>query len=137
MADQNIELARKIVDLVGGPQNIASVNHCVTRLRFKLYDEQYARDAELEALDDVLQVIKANGQYQVVIGPEVIDVFDAIQKVGSLWDKDTLDETAKKATEGTGPQGLSGLLIDLISSIVAPCLGCIASTGMIKGFLAL
>jgi PTS system beta-glucosides-specific IIC component len=137
MADQNIELARTIVDLVGGPQNIASVSHCVTRLRFKLYDEQYARDAELEALDDVLQVIKANGQYQVVIGPEVIDVFDAIQKVGSLWDKDTLDETAKKATEGTGPQGLSGLLIDLISSIVAPCLGCIASTGMIKGFLAL
>ena len=137
MANRNIELARTIVDLVGGPQNIATVTHCVTRLRFKLYDDDYARDDELEALEDVLQVIKANGQYQVVIGPEVIDVFDAVQKVGSLWDKDTLDETAAKAAEGSGPKGISGLLIDLISSIVAPCLGCIASTGMIKGFLAL
>lgn len=133
----DIELARTIVDLVGGPQNIATVTHCVTRLRFKLYDEQYARDDELEALEDVLQVIKANGQYQVVIGPEVIDVFDAVQKVGSLWDKETLDEAQVKAAEGSGPKGISGILIDLISSIVAPALGCIASTGMIKGFLAL
>ncbi len=137
MANDNIELARKIVDLVGGPQNIAAVSHCVTRLRFKLFDESYAKDAELEALDDVLQVIKANGQYQVVIGPEVIDVFDAVQKVGSLWDKETMDDVQAKAAEGSGPQGISGILIDLISSIVAPCLGCIASTGMIKGFLAL
>ena len=135
--NDNIELARKIVDLVGGPQNIATVTHCVTRLRFKLYDESYAKTEELSAMDDVLQVIVANGQYQVVIGPEVIDVFDAVQKVGSLWDKDTLDETAKKASAGSGPTGLSGILIDLISSIVAPCLGCIASTGMIKGLLAL
>ena len=137
MANDNIELARKIVDLVGGPQNIATVNHCVTRLRFKLYDEQYAHTEELEAMEDVLQVIVANGQYQVVIGPEVIDVFDAVQKVGSLWDNETLDEVQTKASEGTGPKGISGLLIDRISSIVAPCLGCIASTGMIKGFLAL
>ena len=133
----DIELARTIVDLVGGPQNIATVTHCVTRLRFKLYDEQYARDKELEELEDVLQVIKANGQYQVVIGPEVIDVFDAVQKVGSLWDKETMDEVQAKAAAGSEPKGISGILIDLISSIVAPCLGCIASTGMIKGFLAL
>ena len=103
MANDNIELARKIVDLVGGPQNIAAVSHCVTRLRFKLFDESYAKDAELEALDDVLQVIKANGQYQVVIGPEVIDVFDAVQKVGSLWDKETMDDVQAKAAEGAGP----------------------------------
>ena len=133
----DIELARTIVDLVGGPQNIATVTHCVTRLRFKLYDEKYARDKELEELEDVLQVIKANGQYQVVIGPEVIDVFDAVQKVGSLWDKETMDEVQAKAAAGSEPKGISGILIDLISSIVAPCLGCIASTGMIKGFLAL
>lgn len=137
MATDNIELARKIVDLVGGPQNIAAVTHCVTRLRLKLFDEQYARDDDLEALDDVLQVVRANGQYQVVIGPEVIDVYEAVQKVGSLWDEDTADEVQAKAAEGSGPQGISGLLIDLISSIVAPCLGCIASTGMIKGMLAL
>ena len=43
MANDNIELARKIVDLVGGPQNIAAVSHCVTRLRFKLFDDAYMR----------------------------------------------------------------------------------------------
>ena len=137
MAKDNLELARTIVDLIGGPQNVASLTHCVTRLRFKLFDEEYAQDEKLEALDDVLQVIKANGQYQVVIGPEVIDVYEAVLKVGSIFDSDTLDETQAKASEGSGPQGISGLLIDLISSIVAPCLGCIASTGMIKGLLAL
>ena len=137
MSTDNIKLARKIVDLVGGPQNIAMVTHCVTRLRFKLFDEKYARDKELEEMDEVLSVIKAHGQYQVVIGPDVYEVYDAVLKVGSLWDRDTASEVQVKAAEGTGPQGLSGLLIDLISSIVAPCLGCIASTGMIKGFLAL
>ncbi len=137
MATDNIELARTIVDLVGGPQNIAMVTHCVTRLRFKLFDERYARDEQIEALPDVLSLIKTHGQYQVVIGPDVYDVYDAVLKVGSLWDDDTVDEVQAKAAEGSGPQGFSGLLIDLISSIVAPCLGCIASTGMIKGFLAL
>ncbi len=137
MARDNLQFAREIVDLVGGPQNIAMVTHCVTRLRFKLYDESYAHDKEIEELDDVLSVMKAHGQYQVVIGPDVYEVYDAVLKVGSLWDRDTATEEQVKAAEGTGPKGLSGLLIDLISSIVAPCLGCIASTGMIKGLLAL
>ena len=137
MAQEQIELARKIIDLVGGPQNIATVSHCVTRLRFKLYDDNEAHDEELEALDEVLQVVKSQGQYQVVIGPEVIDVYNAVQQVGSIWDEETLDDTQVKVAEGSGPKGISGILIDLISSIVAPCLGCIASTGMIKGLLAL
>lgn len=137
MATDNLELARTIVDLVGGRQNIAMVTHCVTRLRFKLNDESLAKDAEIEALDDVLSVIKARGQYQVVIGPDVYDVYDAVLKVGSLLDGVGVAEESDSPADAAANQGLSGLLIDLISSIVAPCLGCIASTGMIKGLLAL
>lgn len=134
MATDTIELARTIIDLVGGPDNIASVAHCVTRLRFKLRDGGLARTEELEAIEEVLQVVNANGQYQVIIGPEVIDVYEAILQVGSIWSEATVSPEDAKAAK---PQGISGVLIDLISSIVAPALGCIASTGMIKGLLAL
>lgn len=131
MATDNITLARTIVDLVGGTDNIAMVAHCVTRLRFRLRDETLVRTSELEALDEVLQVVQVPGQCQVVIGPEVLDVYDAVLKVGTLWDDSDQDAAALK------PQGATGALIDLVSAIVAPCLGCMASTSMLKGMLAL
>ncbi|MFU1721982.1 PTS transporter subunit EIIB, partial [Bacillus velezensis] len=71
-------LATAIVANVGGQQNINSVIHCITRLRFYLKDEALAHDAVIANLDGVIDVAKAGGQYQVVIGPAVNDVFDSV-----------------------------------------------------------
>lgn len=72
----NRELAENIVKLVGGPENVASLTHCVTRLRFVLRDKSKADMKAVGDLDGVLKTLEAGGQTQVVIGPHVKDVFE-------------------------------------------------------------
>ena len=66
MASKYDGLARIIIQNVGGKQNIGSITHCVTRLRFKLKDESKANSDILNQTDGVIKVMQANGQYQVV-----------------------------------------------------------------------
>ena len=70
------DLCKKIIAGVGGIDNVISVVHCTTRLRFKLKDEKKANDEEVKNVDGVISVVKAGGQYQVVIGNNVADVYD-------------------------------------------------------------
>ena len=80
MAEKYDDLARSILENVGGAENVTSVAHCITRVRFKLKDESRANTAKIEALKGVIQVIQANGQYQVVVGNIVEDVYDALSR---------------------------------------------------------
>lgn len=79
------KLGKEILDLVGGKENVSSVIHCTTRLRFKLKNESKIHTETLENMDGVVAVIKRFGQYQVVIGTHVLDVYTAV--VGE-WKKD-------------------------------------------------
>ena len=73
-------LSKSIIDYVGGTENIISLYHCITRLRFKLKDESIAQKNtdEIKKISGVLSVVEANNQYQVVIGNEVEDVYKTI-----------------------------------------------------------
>lgn len=71
-------LAWDIIDKIGGKDNVRSVTHCITRVRFYLHDNDLPDDVAVGDLDGVLEVIRAGGQFQVVIGPEVEDVYNAI-----------------------------------------------------------
>lgn len=84
MAEKYDDLARSILENVGGAENVAGVAHCITRVRFKLKDESRANTAKIEALKGVIQVIQANGQYQVVVGNIVEDVYDAVLEAGNF-----------------------------------------------------
>ncbi|MBA1393479.1 PTS beta-glucoside transporter subunit IIABC, partial [Lactobacillus sp. XV13L] len=72
------KLAQDILKLVGGDANIKSAWHCATRLRFLLKDEKKAQTDKIEALDGVITVVQAGGQYQIVIGNNVAQVYDAL-----------------------------------------------------------
>ena len=72
--------AKQIIADVGGDKNINTLIHCMTRLRFTLKDESKADGAALEKMGVVIKVMQAQGQYQIVIGNKVTDVFDAILK---------------------------------------------------------
>ena len=61
-------LAKDIINLIGGAENIRSVAHCITRLRFKLKDEEKAETETLKKLDGITTAVQSGGQYQVVIG---------------------------------------------------------------------
>ena len=67
----NQELAKDVLELVGGKKNVNSVVHCATRLRFKLKDESVAKTEEIKNHPGVIQVVQSGGQYQVVIGSHV------------------------------------------------------------------
>ncbi|MGO1421622.1 MAG: beta-glucoside-specific PTS transporter subunit IIABC [Staphylococcus equorum] len=124
-------LAKDIVDKVGGVENINSLTHCITRLRFKLKDEEQADTEYLKNNEEIVTVMQSGGQYQVVIGNHVSDVYDAVNKVANLND----DDTATSHEKSTG--SLLNRFIDLISGIFQPILGVLAAAGMIKGFAAL
>jgi PTS system beta-glucosides-specific IIC component len=122
-------LAKTIVKLVGGKDNVKSVVHCATRLRFRLKDEKKASTDELKDTEGVVTVVQSGGQYQVVIGNEVADVYDHVIKVGGFPDGGTVDAD----DDSDEKTSVLDKFIDLISGIFAPALGCLAATGMIKG----
>lgn len=125
------QLARDIIANVGGKENVSSVVHCITRLRFKLKDESKANTEVLKNMDEVVTVMKSGGQYQVVIGNQVPDVYKAVVTEGGFQGQPTVEEEE-------GPKGsLFSRFIDMISSIFTPVLGVLAASGMIKGFNAL
>lgn len=125
------QLAKDIIEQVGGRENVNSVVHCITRLRFKLKDENKANTEALKSMDDVVTVLKSGGQYQVVIGNHVPDVYKAVAHVGGFTGN---EQASQEKDKDTNP---FNKFIDIISSIFTPVLGVLAATGMIKGFNAM
>lgn len=134
-------MAAQIVNGIGGSGNIASVIHCITRVRFYLKDFTIPVDKEVGNIDGVIDVVRAGGQYQVVIGPEVEDVFDAIVRLTGKGG----DDNAPAATEaaerpdtawGWVKYGFSSL-IGVITGSMIPVIGLLAASGILKGILAL
>ena len=123
-------LAKDIVTNVGGKENIISLKHCITRLRFKLKDESIANDDILNNMDGVVTVMKAGGQYQVVIGNHVTQVFDEVNQV--LGITETTDSNSSEEAEEK--QGVFNAFIDVISGIFQPILVALSAAGVIKGF---
>ena len=133
--------AADIITGIGGPDNVRSVLHCITRVRFYLKDESLADDEAVSGTDGVIDVAKAGGQYQVVIGAEVGDVYDAI--VAQLpglggGEVDSEAEAAPRPTTAVGwiKFGFSSL-IGVITGSMIPVIGVLAASGILKGILAL
>lgn len=127
------ELAQDIIKHVGGKENVNNLRHCITRLRFDLKDESKADTDYLKQRDGVVTVVKAGGQYQVVIGNHVPDVYAEVVAVGGLQAGGALD-----IDEGDAPKGnLFERFIDLLSGIFQPFLGPLAAAGIVKGIVAI
>ena len=125
------ELARTIVAGVGGADNIVSLMHCATRLRFKLKDESKAQAEVLKKTPGIIMVVESGGQFQVVIGNHVADVFLAVNSVAGLGEK------AQQAPENDDKGNLLNCFVYVISGIFTPLIGLMAATGILKGMLAL
>lgn len=124
----NQAVGKRVWEAVGGEKNVNSLVHCATRLRFKLKDESVADTQKLKQDPDVIQVVQSCGQYQVVIGSNVADVYQAIVDEQGLTDQSGTEDQSKNPLNR---------LIDIISSIFTPFLGAMAAAGILKGFLSL
>ena len=128
---KNKQLAEVIIEHVGGKDNIISLVHCATRLRFALKDESKANAEFLKKQAGIITVVQSGGQFQVVIGNSVADVFNVIMQLTNLNEKPTND--APPAT----PKGIVSKLIDLVSSIFIPALVVLVAGGIFKGIVAI
>lgn len=131
MASKYDGLARIIIQNVGGRDNIISVAHCITRLRFKLKDESKANTEILKATDGVVTVMQSGGQYQVVIGNHVPDVYAVVCEHAHI------SADTAQSSENQEKMGIGATLIDWISGIFQPALAILSAAGIIKGLLAL
>lgn len=133
MAKNYTALAKTILKGVGCSENINNVTHCTTRLRFKLKDVSKANDDDLKNTDGVVTVVKAAGQYQVVIGNEVADVYEAVLKEGHL-------PGGGEVADDDGEEDDTSFMnkaIALISGIFTDILGPLSAGGIIKGLVVM
>ena len=130
MSKKYEQLAKEIVGLVGGEKNVRNLIHCQTRLRFDLYEASKANAVELKALNGVAGVINSGGQFQVVIGTHVSEVYEEIQPLlGEMTESADASENKKK-----NPVLLA---VEFISSAFTPIIPAISGAGMIRALLAL
>lgn len=129
MSKKYNSLAKKIVELVGGKENINEVYHCVTRLRFKLADEQKTDVTRLEETDGVTKVIQNAGVFQVVIGTHVSEVFEEVEKY--------VDINSKNVSEVTEKKGIVNTIIEFVAGTFQPVIPALSGAGMVKAVLAL
>ena len=134
MASKYDGLARIIVQNVGGKSNIISLTHCVTRLRFKLKDESLAQTEVLKETDGIVTVIQSGGQYMVVIGNQVADVYDAVLSVAHIQGSGAVNEDGTAIEGGDAPKEKMSpfnAFVSIVTGVFTPALGVLAATGKI------
>ena len=124
-------VAEQVIKNIGGKENISHLEHCSTRLRFTLYDNNKISLNQLEAIDGVIAV-KMTGQCQVVIGNEVVEVYDEVRKrIGSS----TINE--EQPSRPKEKQKIGSVVLDFIVGVFQPLVPAIAGGGILKSLLLL
>lgn len=128
------ELAGIIIENIGGKGNVKSVVHCATRLRFTLHNDSSARTDVLTKTKGILSVVNAGGQYQIVIGPDVPQLYEEILAQGGFDAAAPVDDP--EAEKADNRSQLSKLL-ESIASIFQPIIPAITGAGLLKALMAL
>lgn len=134
-------LAGNIIQFVGGEENIDTVIHCVTRLRFHLKDDTLPKTEVIKELKGIMGVVEAGGQYQVVIGSAVEDIYKEV--IAQLTLSEEQSQIQKSVSVDSVPRTIwgkikyrSNQLIGVITGSVMPIISILAAAGIIKGLLS-
>lgn len=118
--------AKEILKKVGGEENVDSVTHCMTRLRFVLKDDSQIKDEQVKAIKGVMGVTRQAGQYQIIIGNDVAKCYRELTKIGNF--KDSTDKGQAKGEK----QNIIMTILDVISGCMAPIIPAIIGAGMVR-----
>lgn len=124
------ELAKLIIDNVGGEGNVKSLTHCATRLRFNLKDDQKTNEKILKSTPGVMGVVNKGGQYQVIIGSDVGNVYKEITNQTNISNDGNTEKEEDK-------RSVFAKVIDTITGIFTPILPAITAAGMLKAVLSI
>lgn len=128
------KIAEEILERIGGAANISNCTHCMTRLRFTLKDTSLVKAEEIEALQGVLGIKNAGGQFQVIIGKDVNDVYDCVCKIANIK---TTELDITDGEEAGEKKKIGQQILDYISNAFIPLVPALVGSGMLKGFLSL
>lgn len=122
------QIAKDILTNVGGTGNVKGLTHCFTRLRFQLKNSNKANKEMIEHLEGVISVVESGGQFQVVLGTKVNQVYDAMVPMISI------DETTEISEEKVS---IWNRILIAVSAMFTPMVPAIAASGLLKGFLTI
>lgn len=125
----HLQTALDIITQVGGAENIEHIEHCSTRLRLSLYDNGKVNEAALAKIDGVLGV-RINVQCQVIIGHEVVQVYEAVRSLAGEPQAQSTQSVSTKASRGAQ-------VVDFVISVFQPLVPAIAGGGVLKSLLLL
>ena len=123
------KIANEILDLIGGSKNVATLEHCSTRLRFSLVDKSVVDVEKIKKIKGVMGVVDGS-QFQIVIGNNVVEVYDTLLKICPLSGNQGIE--AKKDDRKWGAK-----LLEFIISVFQPLVPAIAGAGVLKSVLLL
>ena len=124
------EDAGKLLDLVGGKENISAVTHCMTRMRFVLVDEGKADVKAIEDLPSAKGTFTQAGQFQVIIGNDVADFCQEFTKVSGI---EGVSKEAAKAAAGAN-RNPAQRIMGVLGEIFAPIIPALICGGLVLGF---
>jgi PTS system beta-glucosides-specific IIC component len=133
------QLAKAVVEKVGGKDNIVSVTNCMTRLRFVLKDDSIPKEEDVKSIQGVMGVMHKGGQYQVIIGTHVNEVINFVLAETGLSEQDAMaDGKAKaEAMRLVKKDSLFNRFVKTISGCIMPAIGPMVAGGIIKGVLTI
>lgn len=123
------KMVNEIIEYVGGVDNVASLSHCMTRLRFVLKDEEVVNVERIKMIKGVLGVTFGSGQLQIVMGKNVISAYNELIAYYSFSDVDT---RTKKARTPRSLKGVGMLIVNFVSGSLSPVITGLVAGGMLK-----
>ncbi|MCK3711198.1 PTS system beta-glucoside-specific transporter subunit IIABC [Clostridioides difficile] len=130
------DLNENIIKLIGGKENIKSVAHCVTRLRFTLNDRSIAQTEEIKKLKGVIDVVSNDVAYQIIIGTHVVDVYNEFMSMIGL----SSSESSIKSERKKGIRGIKGIfnsIFVVVSETMTSVIEVLLAAGILASMLAL
>ena len=132
----NRELAKTIVEKIGGSENVKLYTHCITRLRFILKDKSKVDEEGLRQIKEIMGIVDRGGQYQLVIGGDVERVFNELPSFLPGVDQDKpVEETEEQTTEEK--KSILQTVMSYVSASIAPTITVIVAAGLINAILAI
>lgn len=132
------EIAEKIVENIGGSENVLLYTHCVTRLRFVLKDKEKVNESALKEIKEIMGIVDRGGQYQIVIGSDVERVFNELPPLLPNAEKDINDDKVNKNEDDNKEKtSILSTVMSYVSASIAPTITVIVAAGLINAILAI
>ncbi len=137
MAKNYKEFAASLLEKVGGKDNVTSVTHCMTRLRFNLKDESIAKDEELKSISGVIGVVHSGGQLQIIVGQDVPKVYEQVCSIGGFTKLTAIDEKLDGTKQKMTLKDVGSWIMDYMSSSMVGLIPVMVTAAMFKTVLVL